>query len=90
MRQMLDKLRSLKAETVVITDAGNREIGDAATRSIRLSKKLHELYTPIPYIIPAQLFAAWGVYMLVGYEQAVLPRDAAALEWIAGQLTDAR
>jgi AcrR family transcriptional regulator len=36
----------------------------------------------------AQLFAAWGVYMLVGYEQAVLPRDAAALEWIAGQLTD--
>jgi AcrR family transcriptional regulator len=36
-----------------------------------------------------QLFAAWGVYLLVGYEQAVLPRDAAALEWIAGQLTDA-
>jgi len=58
MRQMLDKLRSLKAETVVITDAANREIGDAATRSIRLSKKLQELYTPIPYIIPAQLFAA--------------------------------
>src|SRR5216683_8002893 len=58
MRQMLDKLRSLKAETVVITDAANREIGDAATRSIRLPKKLQELYTPIPYIIPAQLFAA--------------------------------
>ncbi len=37
----------------------------------------------------AQLFAAWGVYMLVGYEQATLPRDAAALEWIAGQLIDA-
>jgi AcrR family transcriptional regulator len=37
----------------------------------------------------AQLFAAWGVYVLVGYEQAVLPRDAGALEWIAGQLTDA-
>jgi len=58
MRQMLDKLRSLKAETVVITDAANREIGDAATRSIRLSKRLQELYTPIPYIVPAQLFAA--------------------------------
>jgi glucosamine--fructose-6-phosphate aminotransferase (isomerizing) len=58
MRQMLDKLHSLKAETVVITDAGNREIGDAATRSIRLPKKLQELYTPIPYIVPAQLFAA--------------------------------
>jgi AcrR family transcriptional regulator len=37
----------------------------------------------------AKLFAAWGVYLLVGYEQAALPRDAAALEWIAGQLTDA-
>src|SRR5580693_6309602 len=58
MREMLDKLRSLKAETVVITDAGNREIGSAATRSIRLPRKLRELYTPIPYIIPAQLFAA--------------------------------
>jgi hypothetical protein len=29
------------------------------------------------------------VYLLVAYEQAALPRDAAALEWIAGQLTDA-
>jgi AcrR family transcriptional regulator len=37
----------------------------------------------------AQLFAAWAVYLLVGYEQAALPRDAGALEWIAGQLTDA-
>ena len=37
----------------------------------------------------AQVFAAWGVYVLVGYEQAALPRDAAALAWIAGQLTDA-
>jgi AcrR family transcriptional regulator len=37
----------------------------------------------------AQVFAAWGVYVLVGYEQAVLPRDADALQFIAGQLTDA-
>jgi hypothetical protein len=37
----------------------------------------------------AQLFAAWGVYLLVGYEQATLPRDSDALEWIAGQLLDA-
>ena len=34
----------------------------------------------------AQMFAAWGVYVLVGYEQATLPRDAGDLEWIAGQL----
>ena len=37
----------------------------------------------------AQIFAAWGVYVLVGYEQATLPRDAGALEWIAGRLLDA-
>jgi len=37
----------------------------------------------------AQLFAAWGVYLLVGYEPATLPRDSDALEWIAGQLLDA-
>jgi AcrR family transcriptional regulator len=37
----------------------------------------------------AEVFAAWGVYVLVGYEQAVLPRDADALRWIAGQLADA-
>jgi AcrR family transcriptional regulator len=37
----------------------------------------------------AQLFAAWGVYLLVGYEQATLPRDTDALQWIAAQLLDA-
>jgi hypothetical protein len=37
----------------------------------------------------AQMFAAWGVYLLVGYEQATLPRDDDALEWIAGRLLDA-
>jgi AcrR family transcriptional regulator len=37
----------------------------------------------------AQMFAAWGVYLLVGYEQATLPRDTDALKWIVGQLLDA-
>jgi AcrR family transcriptional regulator len=37
----------------------------------------------------ARTFAAWGVYVLVGYEQATLARDADALKWIAGQLLDA-
>lgn len=37
----------------------------------------------------ANMFAAWAVYLLVGYEQATLPRDADALEWILGQLLDA-
>ncbi len=58
MREMLEKLRSLKAETIVITDGANRKMAEAATRSMTLKPKLDELYTPVPYIIPAQLFAA--------------------------------
>lgn len=37
----------------------------------------------------SQLFAAWGLYLFIGYEQATLPRDNAALEWIAEQLLHA-
>ena len=37
----------------------------------------------------AELFADWGVYLLVGYEQATLKRDNQALAWISGQLLDA-
>jgi AcrR family transcriptional regulator len=36
----------------------------------------------------AELFADWAVYLLVGYEQASLPPDKAALEWIVGQLLE--
>ena len=58
MAETLDKLNSLKAETMVITDASNSEVAARTTRVIRLPHKLPELYTPIPYIIPAQFFAA--------------------------------
>jgi len=34
----------------------------------------------------AELFANWAVYLLVGYEQAILPPDRAGLEWIVDQL----
>jgi AcrR family transcriptional regulator len=37
----------------------------------------------------AQLFAEWGMYTLVGYEQATLPRDPTALQWIGSRLLDA-
>jgi glucosamine--fructose-6-phosphate aminotransferase (isomerizing) len=56
--EMIEKLRALKAETVVITDIGNRDAAGKATRTIRLPRKLDELFTPIPYIVPAQIFAA--------------------------------
>ena len=57
-RAMLGKLRKLKAETIVVTDSANAGIARQATRSIQVARKLPELYTPIPYIIPAQIFAA--------------------------------
>ncbi|MDR3662261.1 MAG: TetR/AcrR family transcriptional regulator [Mycobacterium sp.] len=36
----------------------------------------------------AEVFASWGLYVLVGYEQAGVPRDMAGLRWIADQLLD--
>jgi glucosamine--fructose-6-phosphate aminotransferase (isomerizing) len=57
-REMLDKLAHLKAETAVITDTGNREAMAWSKRVISLPRKIDDLYTPIPYIIPAQIFAA--------------------------------
>ena len=56
--ETLRKLHGLRAEIVAITDRGNREIGDVATRSMVLPRKLDEALTPIPYIVPAQIFAA--------------------------------
>jgi glutamine---fructose-6-phosphate transaminase (isomerizing) len=63
-RDLLERLHHLKAETLVITDEGN-SAGTENDRRICLPMKLavsgtepEDVYTPIPYIIPAQLFAA--------------------------------
>lgn len=58
MEEMLTKLRGLKAETVVITDRRNPAAASLAPRVISVPARIPELFTPIPYIIPAQLFAA--------------------------------
>ena len=61
---VMDMLAKVKAETLVITDESNREACAKPARLIRLPKAPgvwpgpHDLYTPIPYIAPAQLFAA--------------------------------
>jgi glucosamine--fructose-6-phosphate aminotransferase (isomerizing) len=60
---LIERLRALKAETLVIADRGHREALAMAPRSIAIPAKLPrsrpvELYTPIPYIVPAQLLAA--------------------------------
>jgi glucosamine--fructose-6-phosphate aminotransferase (isomerizing) len=60
---MLDRLQELKAETLVITDSRNTAARDKAARFIQLSTPPsphaapEDLYTPIPYIVPAQLFS---------------------------------
>ena len=54
----LQRLRSLHAEIVAITDAGNPAVAELATRVVRLPGRFQENFTPIPYIIPAQMFAA--------------------------------
>jgi glucosamine--fructose-6-phosphate aminotransferase (isomerizing) len=58
LKEMIVKLRGLNAEMVIITDRKNPEACELGSRLICLPEKLTELYTPIPYIIPAQLFAA--------------------------------
>jgi glucosamine--fructose-6-phosphate aminotransferase (isomerizing) len=58
MQEMLQKLAGLKAETLVITDRMNAAAQGIATREIVIPERITELYTPIPYIVPAQLFAA--------------------------------
>jgi len=62
MSQLLERLAGLMTETLVITDRSNRE---APADAIRVPASLAfkgalpaDVYTPIPYIIPAQMFAA--------------------------------
>lgn len=58
LKETLEKLQKLRAETLVITDEGNPAAAESGKRMICLPYELPELYTPIPYIVPAQLFAA--------------------------------
>jgi glucosamine--fructose-6-phosphate aminotransferase (isomerizing) len=61
---VLERLETVKAETMVITDTRNKKIPAKMAHAIQLrwhtevSGRIADLYTPIPYIIPAQLFAA--------------------------------
>jgi len=56
MKDLLSRLTKLTAETVVISseDAALQ----SATRAIKMPVRINELLSPIPYIIPAQLFTA--------------------------------
>jgi len=59
MRDMIERLAALKAETLIFTDMSNRAAIESNPRAVVIPAKLpRELFTPIPYIIPAQIFAA--------------------------------
>jgi glucosamine--fructose-6-phosphate aminotransferase (isomerizing) len=61
---VLDRLQELKAETLIVTDLRNAEVRTRAARFLLLpiepgaERGPKDLYTPIPYIVPTQLFAA--------------------------------
>jgi glucosamine--fructose-6-phosphate aminotransferase (isomerizing) len=61
---VLDRLHELKAETLIITDLSNADVRGRAARFLLLptepgsDRGPKDLYTPIPYIVPTQLFAA--------------------------------
>lgn len=56
MQDLLAKLTALGAETVVISS--DKAALKLATRGLKIPSRIEENLTPIPYIIPAQLFAA--------------------------------
>jgi glucosamine--fructose-6-phosphate aminotransferase (isomerizing) len=53
---MFEKLGQLQAETLIITDRSNPEALALGKCAVVLPFALPEIFTPIPYIIPAQLF----------------------------------
>jgi len=70
LRQLIARLSEIETETLIVTDESNRR----AVKQIGGEKLAHkvcipvdlahkdgptDLFTPIPYIVPAQLFAGW-------------------------------
>lgn len=54
---LLNRLRELNADSLSITN--DDEIAGLSSRGIRMPADLDEFLSPIPFIIPAQLFAAY-------------------------------
>jgi glucosamine--fructose-6-phosphate aminotransferase (isomerizing) len=56
VKDLVGRLRELHADTLAITS--DLEVAADCSRSIVMPKEIDEFVAPIPYIIPAQLFAA--------------------------------
>ena len=70
LRQLIARLTEIKTETLIITDESNRRAvkqigGERLAHKICIPVDLAydpgpaDIFTPIPYIVPAQLFAGW-------------------------------
>jgi glucosamine--fructose-6-phosphate aminotransferase (isomerizing) len=55
-KDLIGRLSELRADTLAIT--GDLDAAEMCTRSIIMPREIDEFLAPIPYIIPAQLFAA--------------------------------
>ncbi|MDX6384825.1 MAG: hypothetical protein QOK48_2398 [Blastocatellia bacterium] len=55
-KDLIRRLHELRADTLTIT--GDLEAAASCSRSIIMPREIDEFLAPIPYIIPAQLFAA--------------------------------
>jgi glucosamine--fructose-6-phosphate aminotransferase (isomerizing) len=56
VKTMASRLRDLHAETLAITS--DDELATTCSRAVRMTPEMSEFLSPIPYIIPGQLFAA--------------------------------
>ena len=55
-KDLINRLRELRADTLAIT--GDLDAAAMCSRSVIMPREIDEFLAPIPYIIPAQLFAA--------------------------------
>ncbi|MCO6509416.1 MAG: SIS domain-containing protein [Aridibacter famidurans] len=55
--EMLGRLKELNADSLAITN--DRNVARASSRSLVLGPEIEEMLTPIPFMIPAQLLAAY-------------------------------
>lgn len=53
---LLERLQELNADSLAITN--DNEIGNLSSRRLKMPEEIDEFLSPIPFIIPAQLFAA--------------------------------
>lgn len=56
MKDLIGRLKGLGAETIVISS--DKTVLGSATRALKITRPVGEALSPIPYIIPAQMFAA--------------------------------